>query len=205
MRILTKKYEIFNFDDVMQNEQLKEKVLEKHYYINVEDIDWYQWTLKEWETKLNDFGFDNVEIDFSGFYSQGDGASFTCKNIDIEKLADVINKKYPNIFKNRDVRVLKALYNQGYIYGDIGRNNCHYYHANSVTTNIYTCQMQINWSRLEKLVNDFDCYVSDFVCELCYQIYDDLYNEYEYLISEKAILETLQANEYEFYSNGDIA
>lgn len=38
--------------------------------------DWYADTLAEWKTKLAALGYANADIRFSGFGSQGDGASF---------------------------------------------------------------------------------------------------------------------------------
>lgn len=52
------------------------------------DYDWWEYTIDEWKTELEDMGFDGVDINFSGFSSQGDGASFTAKRFDFLKWAE---------------------------------------------------------------------------------------------------------------------
>jgi hypothetical protein len=49
---------------------------------------WWEYTLDEWKKELEDMGFDGVDINFSGFASQGDGASFTAKRFDFMKWAE---------------------------------------------------------------------------------------------------------------------
>lgn len=49
------------------------------------DFDWHSCVLDFWEHSLDQIGFENAEIAFSGFWSQGDGASFTA-TVDLEKL-----------------------------------------------------------------------------------------------------------------------
>ncbi len=49
------------------------------------DFDWYSDVLDIWKDALDQIGFENGEIGFSGFWSQGDGASFTA-TVDFEKL-----------------------------------------------------------------------------------------------------------------------
>lgn len=46
---------------------------------------WHEYLFEEWEKKLEEQGFRDPEISYRGFNSQGDGASFTCKWIDMDK------------------------------------------------------------------------------------------------------------------------
>ncbi len=77
----TKTIDCFLFSE-LSSEQ-KAKVIEKYNDINT-DHDWSQWTIDDWKEKLERQGFLSPEIYFSGFWSQGDGASFTAE-IDLEK------------------------------------------------------------------------------------------------------------------------
>ena len=45
--------------------------------INVDDFDWYDYTKEDFHSILELIGFYNIDSNFSGFYSQGDGASFS--------------------------------------------------------------------------------------------------------------------------------
>lgn len=53
------------------------------------DFDWHSCVIDFWETALEQIGFENAEIAFSGFWSQGDGASFIA-NVDLDKLVAVM-------------------------------------------------------------------------------------------------------------------
>ena len=53
-------------------------------YGGVLDSHWSEHILDEWKAELEDMGFGRVVISFSGFYSQGDGASFTAESFDFE-------------------------------------------------------------------------------------------------------------------------
>lgn len=50
------------------------------------DHNWWDGVYDNWTEALRSIGFDDVEISFSGFWSQGDGASFVSKSIDTAKL-----------------------------------------------------------------------------------------------------------------------
>jgi len=45
--------------------------------------DWFQFTIEELEEELEQSGFSQTDIEFSGWHNQGDGASFTSKNLDV--------------------------------------------------------------------------------------------------------------------------
>lgn len=49
------------------------------------DHAWYEFVYSTWKEALDQIGFENADISFSGFWCQGDGASFTA-TIDPEKL-----------------------------------------------------------------------------------------------------------------------
>ena len=60
------------------------------------DFNWYSDVLGIWKEALAQIGFEDAEISFSGFWCQGNGASFTA-SVDLEKLvaflADTIEAK----------------------------------------------------------------------------------------------------------------
>lgn len=60
---------------------------------SVTDHDWWEFIYGEWKNALELIGFSDAEISFRGFWSQGDGASFTCKRVDLEKLIPFLSAK----------------------------------------------------------------------------------------------------------------
>ncbi len=89
----------------MTKEQIL-SVIEKHRDINVDNDVWCKYIFEQYIDILNSFGFEDVKIFFSGFYSQGDGASFT-SSININKFLDYL---IINNYDNRQWRVLKKWY-----------------------------------------------------------------------------------------------
>jgi len=69
------------------NDEAKERARE-WYRDSGLDYDWWVHVYDEWKAELKEMGFDNVDISFSGFSSQGDGASFTADRFDFLKWAN---------------------------------------------------------------------------------------------------------------------
>lgn len=66
-------------------EEIQQKVLDKYRYINIEHLEWYEYTIDRLKEELeNEYGFENVKIYFSGFGNQGDGASFTGRLVNLK-------------------------------------------------------------------------------------------------------------------------
>lgn len=47
--------------------------------------EWWDFIYDDWKERLEKKGFMVPDIAFSGFWSQGDGASFTCKYVDFQR------------------------------------------------------------------------------------------------------------------------
>ena len=88
---------------------------------------------------------------------------------------------------------------------NIKRNTHHYAHEYTIYADFYDGNMRTSWTHIQKVVDKLNEYIKTNIIELSRMIYSDLNNEYEYLTSETAILETILANEYEFYESGEIA
>lgn len=199
MRTIIKEYNVYSYQDILNNENLKQKVLEKIWDINISFDDWHNFTIADWTEKLEQLGFIDPSICFTGFNSQGDGASFTA-DIDIKLAA-----QKSGLFTNREINLLYTLWNYGLIEADIRRTTHHYYHENTTILEYYDEQLQASWTHIQKVVNKLWEYLEKTRYDLSKEIFKDLENEYVYLTSETSILETIQANDYEFYENGDIA
>lgn len=86
---ILKTYKFFN---ELTTEQ-QNKVIEKYYNINEDSWDYIYEDLKsEFIDKLETLGYSNIKIQYSGFYSQGDGLSFTANHGDHEIYR--INSRY---------------------------------------------------------------------------------------------------------------
>lgn len=192
MRKVMKETEVFTFDEV------KDKALDKNRYINVEGIDWWEFIIEDWTEKLAEKGFEDAEIHFRGFYSQGDEAVFDCKNFDIKKLLNLVE-----IPEKRKKIILEC--DEKYCIGfEIYRKSFAnlYYHENTRCLGWYT---SINLPpEYEDFIEEFVTKLEEIRVELCEEIYSDLEDEYNYLLSDEKVEDTLKANEYEFLADGTI-
>jgi hypothetical protein len=172
--------------------------------------DWAEHVLDDWKEKLESLGYSDPEIQYSGFWTQGDGASFTCKQVPLPD-------KDPAVIKAWEELCLAA----GLIGEPISEDIADLAHGGVYRTCHRSCHentVSIDWEWndppyidcptpeglepfIEALKADVETYfenLEDTVKDLCRQIYSDLEDEYEYLTSDEAIAERLEANEVEF-------
>lgn len=201
MRIATKEITLYSVSDLKENPIVLKNVLDKQSHINVENDFWYEDIIYNHTQKLKSLGFNEVEIAFSGFNSQGDGASFTCNSIDFKKWLSENNT-------NNNKRLLSLL-NKDLIEldGNIKRDRyTHYCHWN--TTTLYLSDSVFgergSYPNIESAIEQLDKEITNFMQNYNKEIYNELGSVYYDQISEKAIFETLEANYYEFTEDGNI-
>lgn len=200
MRTATKEIKIYNLEDVKNNPKLKEKVLNKYADINT-NYDWWDGEYDIIRNELGEYGFNDVEIEFTGFYSQGDGGSFTCKTIDFVKWME--KKSYNRNYYRLITLIEKRLIT---IEGEIKRDrNTHYVHWN--TTSLYTnmfIDSNKNHPNIESILEELESDIIEFMIAKNKEIYKNLENVYNDITSEDAIMDTLEYNDYEFTEDGKI-
>lgn len=180
---IVKTYAYFNELNLDQ----KSKVVESNRDINI-NYEWWDCTREDFHAALKMLGFSDIESQFSGFSSQGDGASFSAtftyyeSHKDLTERLDKFKESFPDFYEEFGPKglidefiKLEDLDDSGTI-GIIQR--CRYCHE---------CTMYCE-----------DKKVQEFSRSLAAWYYLRLENEYEYLLSEEAISENLIDNEYEF-------
>lgn len=210
------------------DKNIQKKIIEKHRDINVKYDDWDNSELEYWAEKLAGIGFDVKEekwkdernyidgkwqntgkrvsyteynIAYTGFWSQGDGASFT-GTVDISKW---IETQAPVEYAR-----IKKLIDSGKIdySAEIKRDRWHHYvHWNSTSLYIdwnYIGDYKADLSNITKLLNKLEADILSHHQDLNREIYSDLEKDYDGQVSDEAVKETLIANEYEFDENGSI-
>lgn len=180
MRRMTDEYNIGHLEDF--SPKIQEKIIDKYRDINV-DHDWWEYTYEDMKNILGILGFDYVEISFSGFSSQGDGASFTgyfkpAKKSELKHRVKVLHKDYAPDFPVFGFEQMEFSEEELEDSLKIERIDSRYSHENTVTTDN---------EDLKEFVRNFSHY-----------IYRQLEREYDYLTSDEAVRETIEANEYEF-------
>ena len=178
---------LYNFLELMPNVQ--EKVLDNHRYINVEDYDWHETVIEDAKIKLQQIGFRNIDVQFSGFFSQGDGASFTADlNLETWIEQDTKNRaKYTSL-----IDVLDNI--------EIVRLDSRYSHENTVKLYV-----NINCDAPETLHDLKDILqheLNEEIRDLSREIFKDLEDTFTALISDESVTETLLDREYTYEANG---
>lgn len=209
MRIVTKEFTVYSVDDVLNMPELKEKVFNNYRDFNVEFGDWHDFLLDEWKEKLESYGFYRPEINYSGFWSQGDGASFTCYRVEIPAFLENFSDEIDLTEKQK--KLLLALMKDYDVFGfDVKRRTHHYYHANTVFVDsedgLYYFQQKAPRlaNFLESAMQKIENAIAEKVIEFSRQIYRELEKEHDYLTSEKSVFESLRCNDYEFTEDGKI-
>lgn len=98
-KTLTTTTTIYTFAELLElekNKKISSQAMDKvrSYLQDVAtDGDWYDYVYGVWKEALEQIGFGDIDISFRGFCSQGDGASFTAKVWDFEKLIRFMGRK----------------------------------------------------------------------------------------------------------------
>lgn len=174
----TKTINLYSFDEL--SDKAKQKALENLYDINV-DYDWWQYTYEDAERvglRINGFDLDR------GSYCEGDFLE------DAKTVAELILKEHgeqcetyktAKEFLSNYLPVLKEL-------------------------EVYQAEDENELN--QDLIDSLDEKCCDLIDEFEKSIFEDyriiLQNEYEYLISEEAIKETIERNEYTFTEDGKL-
>ena len=154
--------------------------------------------------KTAEYGMDINEdnISWSGFWCQGDGASFTCEDIDIRTVCEKLGITFKHGLNELFFDTTSA---------SINRISHHYSHKYTVEVNV-TAAEWVHWGEykhitayLEKKGEELEKKLTELKNRLCDKLYKDLEEEYEFQTSDAEVNEALIANGYEFYEDGKVA
>lgn len=164
----------------------------------------YEW----WDCIYDDAKFIGslvgIEIDdiyFSGFSSQGDGASFTGTYRYVKGGSKALKAEAPTDKElHRIADQLQAVQRQNFyrLYASVSHRG-RYLHSGYMSIDVKdteNCYRDLSGADedITQLLRDF----ADW-------IYSQLNDEYDYLTSDEAVEESILANEYEFSEEGEIA
>jgi hypothetical protein len=188
----------------MVSSSQRERLLEKHRYINVELNYWWDCVYEHFKEDMEAVGITVWRMLFSGFASQGDGACFEGSLDDTLKYLDHHHKdQYPMIRKLLEHG--GGLYVQCKHRGRYNHENCTDFWVSSDTltgmvdqpTEFHE-QIVENWQRqLEREMEDFEDDVIEQWRSYMQDLYSKLKAEYDHLTSDEAVWETIEANEWD--------
>lgn len=184
-------------------ESAQNAILDEHRDWNIVD-EWWDYVDDMFRQDMVEKGIKVDAMYFSGFWSQGDGACFTGRIDDWKKFFEAHPMETYKAFK--DISEAEDDFDLYLGWGTSGR----YSHADTMYLNDYTQFDWIDTGRVmdplealslktlnddaKKLWGDFQKDVLELLRDYANKLYEDLEEEYEYLTSDEAILESLIAN-----------
>ena len=216
--------ETYSFDELSPEAQ--ENALDNNRDINVDYDGWEDGVTEGFKEDMREIGIDDIEISFSGFYSQGDGASFTSEDIDTRKLFDAIGIKSDDALNmetddERSKGQNKEFYDLLDTMEEIGqlernrikpeeirvtieRTDNRHVHYNTVRANVEIWDEPDGWEEPYGFTDKLEDTVTEYIRGLCKDLYRSLEKEYDHLTSDEAVKETLVDNDYEFDEEGNL-
>lgn len=160
---------------------------------------WWESTFEYWEYELEQKGFPNAKIMFTGFWSQGDGACFESEMDLPTVLKHMIEEGYqvnPHLLR---------LANDAWVYSDGKlKNVVRYVHEGSIIMPSIHQDYNRYAPKIEKACLELEEQVNDYREALCRTIYSALESEYEYLCSDEQLADFAAANDITFDESGNI-
>jgi hypothetical protein len=203
----------FEYKDLPK--ELQEDVI-SFYADSTTDHDWHDMVIEGFKEDMKEIGVEVDKVQFSGFWSQGDGASFTGEVTDLEEF---LTKTGMNKNSNLTIDLIEAKelsneiqdfdspYDQP-IYIIFRRISHHYSHENTCDTDVSGDLGGEDTFIMSELGGcdgfTMSIKVSDFLSTLeemiekwrektCNKLYRDLEKEYDYLTSEEGIVDYIDA------------
>lgn len=223
-RLFENDREIFSFDELSPIAQ--ENALDINRDINVYFDGWEEGVTQDFREEMKNIGIDDITISFSGFYSQGDGASFTSNDIDTRKIFNAVGIKSSKALnmEGEDERSRgenKDFYDLLDTMEDIGqldriridpedirvsieRTDSRHVHYNSIKANVEIYDEPDAWEEPYGFTDDLEEKVTEYIRLICKDLYRKLEKEYEFLTSDENVRETLVGNDQKFDEKGNI-
>jgi len=209
---------LFKFNEL--SDDAKENAIERFRDINI-DHEWYDFTIEAAKQIGETLGIEIENVYFSGFYSQGDGAcfegSYTYNKDWKANLTDHVGGDDLQALIKIGEALEAAQKDARYSLEATMKHDGHHYYYNSGCMDVHIEADSDKWIPVEHLMgeeaafklmedaveNNHD-HLKDTLRSFADWIYRNLEKEYEYLTSDEAVIESIEANEYDFDEDGEL-
>lgn len=221
---ITKTIEAFTFSEL--SERAKDKV--RQWHSQGLDYEWYDGVYDQYRERLAVEGFMNPKFQFTGFWSQGDGASFSC---DFHFTGDQCKQWVSDALWESYTKLQTAFRLMGHEAPVLWMSGCvethgRYCHEMSMSMAGERVSLDLPltsrasdleegsvlgdlWDettdRIDQGYDDADFTgILEHCRDIARDLYKDLQKEYEWLTSDEQVIETCAANNYLFDEDGDL-
>ena len=171
-----------------------------------------EFVIEDWKSLLGCLGFTGIDIFWSGFCSQGDGACFTCSWsvdwLELEKVPGytsderakelvVYPEKVRGLYKLLStIEEAEEDFESPIVVGASLKHRGHHYHENSIGFDFDTSAVYPT----DEAKDEFE----DWCKDMMRMIYKDLEAEYEWVTGEEYAVEAIECNDYNFNEEGEV-
>lgn len=141
--------------------------------------------------------YDDIKLQYSLSYSQGDGLSFSCNKIE----SKILLKFFAEVLGKGKEKTARIIIDNSYFTNS--GNTGHYCYASKNDIE-YIFDIGIDAPNIEKIVAKVEEKIENYYLDLCKDLEKQGYANIQYQYSDEAIIETIEANGYEFLSNGKL-
>lgn len=212
----THKIKLYSFEEL--NEKAKKTAIE-NWRLNDDLYHEGEMLSEIFKQRLSDLGYEDMSVEFSLSYSQGDGVAFYGEVSDVDKLAK-------RLLNEKDYKLFNAWGEELDISFDIADINPRYSHSNTMSLEInhehvediavsalgYEDEEDDDYEnnvdfiglteKLQSFINTFFEAVEEDIQDIAGQFEIDGYAHFEEVQSDENISELLVINEYEFTEDG---
>lgn len=175
-------------------------VLDKYRYINMEH-DWWEFAEDQLREDMLELGFAVEDMNFSGFYSQGDGAQFTGHMCSWKTFVEKV-PTFAEAFPNTAIMVTDSA-DPRYTITARGSHHHEYNTSHDFALNPDYCDdplsseglmRQCLLAKAEAEEDDVEEWLQEFFRGCMRELYRGLEQGYDYLTSDEMVSETIEAN-----------
>lgn len=201
MKTIQQTVTVYSFNEL--DESTQAQVLGNMRDINT-DYAWWNYTYETMTTVGKMLGINIDNIYFSGFYSQGDGALFTGSYSYNKGWRKALSSEFGGEWLKVLIAIgetLQAI--QAPMFYKLSASvtqSGHYNHSGCTAFNVYYDGDYLTSEKQEQAETDLIQALREFMDF----IYCQLEKEYDYLVSDEAVIESIESNDYEFLENGSI-
>lgn len=191
---------------------VREKVVEKWAESQCQD-EWWEWTFKDAKRMGALMGITVEDIYFSGFWSQGDGASFTgryaCKPDAVQAITRECggsDKELIRIASELSVLQTTLKLQHGFTFEcTIARDRySNYSHSGTINVDVWGTKENVDEDIVDDAAAEYVEPTLSLMRAFADWIYRQLEAEHEYLTSEKAVTESIESSGLRFTADGEI-
>jgi hypothetical protein len=196
---------------VYQYNELSEaaKAKARDWWLSLDTFD-AEGLVSEFKAFLEDIGFAEVDVHYSGFGSQGDGACFDFKGLDFKKFSEAGDGwgSYSELHRitaahgpnRKDIRNACRITDCLEAWSVRTSFAHHYSHSKTRWAEVSYC------GRRSRCLEALEIRLKDMLTTFCREASEDFYSslekEYDYTRSEEYVAEAMEANDYTFTKDG---